>query len=234
MLVKGHFRVERQHRTTMRADVAEGLRFLWHNRLLRLLAVMVGIFNFAGNAAWAILVLFAVGPNSALGLSEPAYGGLLAAVAVGSLIGALLAERVERRLGRTWSLTLTILTNAAMVGIPAVTTDIGIVAVTVFLGGFGVAVWNVITVSLRQRVTPDRLLGRLNSAYRLVAWGTMPLGAALGGVLASLVGLRAVFAIMALVTLGLLVVMVPVRRELHLLDLADDSPAHDLAPPDLA
>ena len=61
-------------RTTMRADIAEGLRFLWRHRLLRTLAVMVGVFNFASNAVWAILVLYAVGPASAMGLSEPGYG----------------------------------------------------------------------------------------------------------------------------------------------------------------
>ena len=65
------------------------------------------------------------------------------------------------------------------------------------LGGVGISIWNVITVSLRQRITPGRLLGRVNSAYRLVAWGTMPLGAIAGGLLAEFLGLRAVFVIMA-------------------------------------
>lgn len=64
-----------------------------------------------------------------------------------------------------------------------------------FAGGAAIAVWNVVTVSLRQRITPDRLLGRVNSGYRLVAWGTMPVGAAAGGLLAHAVGLRAVFLI---------------------------------------
>ena len=76
-----------------------------------------------------------------------------------------------------------------------------------FVGGVTIVVWNVITVSLRQRITPDRLLGRVNSGYRLVAWGTMPLGAAVGGVLAQFIGLRAVFAIMAALTLTMLLVM---------------------------
>ncbi len=65
--------------------------------------------------------------------------------------------------------------------------------------------WNVITVSLRQRITPDRLLGRMNAAYRLVGWGTMPIGAALGGFLAEALGLRATFAVggaLALATLA--------------------------------
>ena len=59
-----------------------------------------------------------------------------------------------------------------------------------FLGGVTVSIWNVITVSLRQRITPTRLLGRLNSAYRLLGWGTMPLGAAAGGAIAQVFGVR--------------------------------------------
>jgi MFS family permease len=65
--------------------------------------------------------------------------------------------------------------------------------------------WNVITVSLRQRITPDRLLGRMNASYRLVGWGTMPLGAALGGVLAEALGLRGAFLVAALGTFAVLI-----------------------------
>jgi hypothetical protein len=103
----------------MRADVAEGLRFLWRHRLLRTLAGMVGVFNFAANAAWAILVLYAVGPAFAMGLSEPGYGLLITTAAAGSLLGSLVAERVEQRLGRARSLLLTILGCALLVGAPA-------------------------------------------------------------------------------------------------------------------
>jgi MFS family permease len=70
--------------------------------------------------------------------------------------------------------------------------------------GAGIVLWNVITVSLRQRITPDRLLGRMNASYRLVGWGTMPLGAALGGVLAEALGLRGAFLVAALLTLAVL------------------------------
>ena len=68
----------------------------------------------------------------------------------------------------------------------------------------GSVVWNVITVSLRQRITPDRLLGRMNAAYRMLGWGTMPIGAALGGVVAEVWGLRPTFAVAALLHLPLL------------------------------
>jgi MFS family permease len=203
LLVRGPFRVERTHRTTMRADIAEGLRYLWRHRLLRTLAVMVGVFNFASNAVFAVFVLYAVGPDSAIGLSEPAFGLLFAMIAAGSLVGSLVAERAEARLGRARSLMLTIVGSALLFGGPALTSNAYAIGAAFFVGGITGAVWNVITVSLRQRITPDRLLGRLNSSYRLVAWGSRPLGAIAGGVLAQALGLRAVFAIMAVLALTL-------------------------------
>jgi len=78
------------------------------------------------------------------------------------------------------------------------------------LSGIGVALWNVIVVSLRQQLTPDALLGRMNSCYRLLAWGTIPLGNLAGGLLAEAFGLQPTFAIAAglsvLTALGLLIV----------------------------
>ncbi len=224
LLVHGPFRIERDERTTMRADVAEGLRFLWRQRLLRTLAVIVGVFNFASNATWAILVLYAVGPASAMGLSEPAYGLLLTTVAAGSLLGSLVAEWVEQRLGRARSLVLTILGCTLLVGVPAVTANPFLIGAAFFVGGTANAIWNVITVSLRQRVTPDRLLGRVNSGYRLVAWGAMPLGAAAGGLLAQVLGLRAVFVVMALLTLALVAGMTKVTDEV--MDAAERDADH--------
>jgi MFS family permease len=208
LLVRGSFRARnkeaRTGRPTMRADIAEGLLFLWRHRLLRTLAVMVGVLSFAGSATWAIFVLFAVGPASTMGLSDPAYGLLLTTAAAGGLVGALLAVRVQRQLGRARSLTLTVLGSVLLVGAPAVTSNPYLLGIAFFLGGVGVSIWNVITVSLRQQITPGRLLGRVNSAYRLVAWGTMPLGAAAGGFLGQFLGLRAVFVIMAVVSLSML------------------------------
>ena len=209
-LVRGPFRIERDQRTTMRSDIAEGLRFLRGHRLLRTLAVMVGGFNLASNAAFAMIVIYAVGPGSAMGLSEPAFGVLLTTVAVGSLVGSLVAERIERRFGRARSLTIAIGGSALLVGGPALTSNPYLLGAAFFVGGLTIVVWNVITVSLRQRITPDRLLGRVNSGYRMVAWGTMPIGAALGGLLGELLGVRAVFAIMAGVTLALLALMTQV------------------------
>lgn len=207
LLVRGRFRIIRDQHSTLRADIGEGLRFLWSHRILRALAVLVGTFNFATNALMAVFVLYAAAPGSPMGLSEPAYGLLLTATAAGGLLGSLVAERVERTLGRARSLVLTILAGALFVGTPALTTDPLVIGAVFFLGGATIVVGNVIMVSLRQRLTPDRLLGRVNGGYRLLAWGSIPLGAAVGGLLAQLVGIRAVFAAMVLVMLALLALM---------------------------
>ncbi|MFT7841466.1 MFS transporter [Saccharothrix sp. BKS2] len=195
LAVRGAFRVPRQQRTTLRADIAEGIRFLVRHRLLRALAAMVGVFNLASSATAAVFVLYAVGPGSAMGLTDRVFGLLLTTPAIGSLAGSLAAERLVARLGRARALGLGFTAGTLLLAAPAVTTDPYAVAAAFVVAGFGIAVLNVVAISLRQQVTPDRLLGRVNSAYRMVAWGTMPLGAALGGALAHLVGLRALFAV---------------------------------------
>jgi len=96
------------------------------------------------------------------------------------------------------------------VGIPALTTNPLVIAAAFLVGGLTNALWNVVAVSLRQRITPDRILGRINSSYRLVAWGTRPLGAAAGGLLGELLGLRAVFATAAALILATLLGMTQV------------------------
>ncbi|WP_285117091.1 MFS transporter [Leifsonia sp. fls2-241-R2A-40a] len=205
LLVRGRYVAERTGGTTIRADIAEGLRFLRHSTLLRTLAIMVGIFNFASSAVFTVFVLYAVGPQSAMKLTDPAYGLLLTASAIGSVLGTFLAEPAERLLGRSRALVLTIVGSLFTVATPAFTANPFIIGAGMLLGGITVSIWNVITVSLRQRVTPTRLLGRLNSAYRLLAWGTMPLGAAAGGVIGQLFGVQWVFVVMgALVVLQLI------------------------------
>ena len=86
-------------------------------------------------------------------------------------------------------------------------------------------------MSLRQRVTPQRLLGRLNSAYRLLAWGTMPLGAAAAGVIAQFFGIPAVFLSMGAVSLAMLIGMIWVTdaRMTAAETEAEEADAHDHA-----
>src|SRR5215216_3377760 len=116
-----------------------------------------------------------------------------------------------------------LLGGVGTVGIAAVTTNPVVIAAAFLIGGLTNALWNVVAVSLRQRITPDRILGRINSSYRLVAWGTRPLGAAAGGLLGELLGLRAVFGIAAALILATLIGMP------QLTDTAISTAEHDSA-----
>ncbi|MBA3982933.1 MAG: MFS transporter [Acidimicrobiia bacterium] len=204
--LRGSFRPARTGpRTSIRSDVREGLAFILARPMLRTMALMVGMSNLASSAVFAVLVLFAVGSDSAMGLTEPQFGILFASIAAGALIGGLIAERVQRRIGRARTLTLSVIGMIAYVATPAITANVAIITVVLFVGGITLMMWNVTTVSFRQRVTPDHLLGRMNSAYRLVGWGTRPLGALVGGALGQWLGVRSVFAVMGVVTAAVLI-----------------------------
>jgi MFS family permease len=190
--------------TRLRDDVAEGLAYVWRHRVLRPLAIMLGVQNMAFAAAFAVFVLYAVDPGP-MGLSEAGYGILTAGLGVGSLVGTWVAVPAERRLGRVRLLALSVVLSAGSQAVPAITALPVPVAASLVVGGVSMVLWNVVTVSLRQRITPDRLLGRMNASYRLVGWGTMPIGALAGGFLAEALGLRATFAIAAAAVVATLI-----------------------------
>ncbi|HZA80683.1 MAG TPA: MFS transporter [Actinomycetes bacterium] len=189
--------------TRLRDDVAEGLGYVWRHPVLRPLAIMLGVQNMALAATFAVFVLFAVDPGP-MGLSAAGFGILTAGLGVGSLIGTWVAVPTERRLGRARTLVVSVVLGAATQAVPAFTARPVPVAASLVVGGLSMVLWNVVTVSLRQRITPDRLLGRMNASYRLVGWGTMPIGALVGGFLAETLGLRATFAIAAAAVLATL------------------------------
>lgn len=191
-VVAGSFRPQRTGPVTrVRADIAEGVRYLFGNRVLRTMALCTGLSNLASTAMFAVFPLYAVDPGP-MGLSEIGFGVLLTAGAVGAVLGSLVAGRVENALGQTGTLVLATALFPVMLVTPALTASPGWVGAASVLTGASV-LWNVITVSLRQRISPDHLLGRVNAGYRVLAWGTMPIGAGLGGLLAGSIGLRDTF-----------------------------------------
>ena len=180
---------------SIRAQVAEGLRWLARHRLLRVVAVLLGIYNFANQMGQAVLVLLA---TQTLHVSTRGYGLLLASSAVGSVVGGLVNPILTRRIGMLPSLVLpAFVTSAAFVGIGLAPGPV-VVAALLACQGFSAAMWNVVTVSLRQRVVPGHLLGRVNSVYRMLGWGLMPLGALAGGFVAHAAGLRAPYIVAGL------------------------------------
>jgi MFS family permease len=187
-LIRTPMQDERElRRQNMRSDIVEGLRFVWNHDFFRGLALVVAIANFSIGAGGSILVLLAI---EQLGTTEAQYGLMVGVGAAGGLVGALLASRVARRIGRRWSMTSGTAVLALGQFVLATAPD-GIWATAgLSLGLFGVSLFTVVGRTLRQALTPDRLLGRVVASFRLVGIGALPIGALLGGWVARATGLR--------------------------------------------
>ena len=196
-------------KATIRAQIAEGLRWLARHRLLRVVAVLLGILNFANQMGQAVLVLLA---TQTLHVGSVAYGFLLAATAVGSVVGGLMSPPLVRRLGMLPSLIIVAAAQAALFVGVGLAPDPAVAAVMLAGQGFVVTMWNVVTVSLRQQVVPAHLLGRVNSVYRMLGWGLMPLGALAGGFVAHAAGLRAPYIVAGLLCGLALLAALPLLR----------------------
>ncbi|MFI6325615.1 MFS transporter [Nonomuraea sp. NPDC050556] len=187
------FRPEVVSTAPLRVDIKEGLSYLWNDRVVRALAIAAGMLNTANAAFFSVFVLWAVGPESRIGLTSSAFGVAMTVLAVGALLGSLFVARFAAWAGEGRTLVITWLGNSLLLLVPVVLPSAYALFPAVFLIGITAASSNVVVVSLRQRIIPSALLGRVNSAYRLIGAGGMPLGAAVGGLLAEVFGLVAVF-----------------------------------------
>ncbi len=158
-------------RRRLATEIAEGVRWLWRHRALRDLALLLGLMNLWLMAGFSVLVLFA---TERLGLGEVGFGLLGTAGALGSVAGGFLGPRLARRIGTARLLVLGALGTAAAQVAMAPLTEPVVAGAVLAAGGFVGTVWNVVTVSLRQSLIPDRLLGRVNSVYRFLGWGACP------------------------------------------------------------
>ncbi len=144
------------------------------------------------------------------------YGVLLAGLAVGGVLGSLVADRLGRALGTGRSFAVALWGSVAAYAGLGLTSDGAVAfALLAVLGATGM-LWNVLSASFRQAVVPSRLMGRVNSVYRGATWGVIPLGAALGGVTADRLGLRAPFLLAAAVLVVATVVALPHLRSARL------------------
>jgi MFS family permease len=204
VVLRGAFRPDAPGERRLRAEIAEGIRFLLGHRLLRTLALIVFVMNI-GWASWlAVLVVYAVRPGP-MGLSPFGFGLLFAAMGAGGVVGTLITTPAIRLLGRRWAIGADILGTVAMMAAPALTANRWAVGAAAFLGGVGSTMWGVLVTSIRQQAVPDRLLGRVSSAFRLFSFGAGPVGSVFAGAVAQLAGVRSVFAIAAVLSASLLV-----------------------------
>jgi MFS family permease len=191
-------------RGSLRHQIGEGLVWLGRHSQLRLLAVFTGLTNLLVEATMAVLVLFS---RDELGVGGAGFGSLLAIAAIGGVVASGVGPALSRLLGERWVLVSVLVFQAVaqIVIFTSSSSSFVAVAAALALSAFGIVVWNIVTISIRQKVVPDSLLGRVNSVYRFVAWGTIPLGAAAGGIVAAAVGTRPVFLIAGLLLAGVAV-----------------------------
>jgi MFS family permease len=180
-MIPGTFRAERpedQPPAHWRADLRDGVRWLWHHSLLRPMAIILGVMNAATMVSGATFVLFA---QEVLGVGPLLFTVIGTAGAVGAIIGGTAASWMSARFGAGTCLAIVLVGCAVAAFVTGIASWWPIVFITFALISLLGILWNVITVSLRQSIIPSHLLGRVNSVYRFFAWGMMPVGAAVGG-----------------------------------------------------
>lgn len=173
-------------------EIGEGLRFVFADGRLRACALQSGVYNLFWMSLQTLFLLYAA---RRLHLGAGAIGLILSTGAMGSLLGSLAASRVKTILGLgpaivaevTLCCLAPVLIPLAAGPRPMVT---GLFVAAIALAGLGATMANVHIISLRQTITPDVMLGRMNASYLFVSWGCLPLGGLLGGALGGTVGLR--------------------------------------------
>lgn len=177
----------RRAQSTVRADIAEGARFLIGHRLLRGILSATATSNLAGNTAFGVLVVLLV---DELGASEAAFGIVLGVGAIGGVIGSLVASRMVELVGRRRVMSTTPLLLILSYLVNALAVQTWMVSAAFFVASFAIVCFNVPGQSLRQSVTPEPILGRVVATFRMVGMGAAPVGALLGGFITQATSVR--------------------------------------------
>ena len=166
-----------------KAELKEGLSWLWHHPFLRPLAFILGSINGLNALGFSVFILFA---QENLHTSVLTFGLLSTGGAFGGALGGLLAGRIIKKFGRAFILKLVILGSPVFLVAMAFSPVWELVWFISAVEMFFAILWNVVTVSMRQEIIPDQILGRVNSVYRFFALGSQPIGAVIGGILVTI------------------------------------------------
>jgi MFS family permease len=220
---------DRTQRTSVRRSMAEGFRAVYGTRLLRVLLGQSATLNVGFGATSTIFTVYAI---RQLHLTPAKLGIAIGALQAGALLGALLAARIKRtlRLGRTLAVAILFVSGGPLLLLLPHSASPAAIAVFVagwLCHGFGISVWNVNTITLRQAVTPTRLLARMNATYRMLLFGALPAGAMIGGLLGSALGLHTalVVAVVVLTTPIAWIVFSPIFRLTEMPSISEEATA---------
>lgn len=210
-LIRTPFQEERvAERRSIAHEIREGVAWLWGQRLIRFMAVLTGGLNLTGAATFLPVIVLAQQQHA----PPPAIGLMFSIASAGGLLGAFMAPRIQRRFG----FGQVIVTTVWVIGLitPLLVVAPNPVLIGVVLGAMFISspIYNAVQFGYRLQIIPDALQGRVNSAFRLVAFGFQPVGAALSGLLIGAVGARATVLIFAAIGLGL-AVMATLNRQVR-------------------
>lgn len=212
-LVPGNFKPTRSGVGTpsepLGRQIMVGLRYVWDHEVLRPLALAVALFSFVGQAGNAVHVVVI---TDHFGFSPSWFGFLLGATGVTSVIASFFVAPLVARSGHSASLRLSVVTFSAAALMYGFGAGLPIAFGAALLHGISDPTWNVISGTIRQRLVPDEIFGRMMTAYLFVAWGALPIGAAMGGVVAQQFGAQWVFVISGLCVGSLLILGRPMFK----------------------
>ena len=206
--------------TKILSDIKEGIRYTIETLSLRRLTEILTVVNFFYFAANSLLVLY---NEDLLGGNKITFTALSVGAASGTVISRLFLDKITTRLGKTRTLEVSLWAWAfATIGL-AVAWEPILAIVMHFVLGIGSGWWIALNTTLRQQITPTRMLGRMNAVSRTVTWGIVPFGALFGGVAARVFGLRGPFIISAVVMTGYALfakrLLKPVEHDISRLDI---------------
>lgn len=190
-------------------QILVGLRYVWGHDVLRPLALTVAAFAFVGEAGNAVFVILA---TERFGLSSVGFGLLISVDGLASVVMSFFVARLVRRTSHTFSMRLSIVTFTMASLLFGLTTVVVAVVLGALISGISDPSWNVVSSTIRQRLVPDEVFGRMMTAYLFVAWSIQPLGAFIGGVIAERWGPQWVYVMSAGVVGSLLVLGRPLFR----------------------
>jgi MFS family permease len=202
--VKKDTEVERERSdASLVKEVREGLTWVWRHPLMRSFLIVVTVVNLTQSASQSLLVLLA---TRDLGMSATAFGVVLAASGVGAFLGGLLSPRIGDRLGVPYVLLPSIAVTCPLFVIIGWTGEPVVLGLALGVNAFLGLLANIQMLSLRQRIVPGALLGRVSSVNMFMSFGfAIPVGALGAGLLAEYTSTRQVYLVCAAVVLVLVV-----------------------------
>jgi MFS family permease len=170
-------------RATLRAEMKEGLQYLWNHKLLFRLVMTTGAVGFCYALGQATLVLFLL---DHLHVPEASYGLVMIPLAMGALLGAFASPKLSKRFGRSRALAISLPLSSLSLLIAGLAPNITWYMIASFIHGLFIAQWNILLMSTYHAMIPNEIFGRIHGTRRTIVWGLMPLGGLVGGLIAKI------------------------------------------------